>query len=92
LGAKLHQQKKLNNKLIEQIPDDQQYANNDNIAKLVDRFVFVTGSSGLVGSHVIEQLVKEGKKVKALYRSQIPEIPEREKVTGYKVIFSISFC
>jgi nucleoside-diphosphate-sugar epimerase len=81
LGAKLHQQKKLNNKLTEQIPDDQQYANNDNIAKPVDRFVFVTGGSGLVGSHVIEQLVKEGKKVKALYRSKIPEIPAKENVS-----------
>ena len=29
----------------------------------------------MVGSHLIEQLVKDGKKVKALYRSVIPSIP-----------------
>ncbi|MCW3109002.1 MAG: dependent epimerase/dehydratase family, partial [Segetibacter sp.] len=29
--------------------------------------IFVTGGTGLVGSHVIQQLLKEGRKVKALY-------------------------
>lgn len=36
------------------------------------KYVLVTGGTGLVGSHLIEQLVKEGKKVKALYRKKIP--------------------
>ncbi len=36
--------------------------------------ILVTGASGLVGSHLIRQLVKEGKSVRALYRSSIPDI------------------
>jgi nucleoside-diphosphate-sugar epimerase len=35
--------------------------------------ILVTGASGLVGSHLIVQLVQEGKRVRALYRSAIPE-------------------
>lgn len=34
--------------------------------------IFITGASGLVGSHLVKQLVNEGKKVRALYRSSIP--------------------
>ena len=44
----------------------------------------VTGSSGLVGSHVIKQLIKQGKKVKALYRNEIPSIQGKEKVSWVK--------
>jgi nucleoside-diphosphate-sugar epimerase len=47
-------------------------------------YSFVTGGSGLVGSHVIQQLLKEGKKVKALYRNEIPDIAGKEKVTWVK--------
>jgi dihydroflavonol-4-reductase len=36
--------------------------------------ILITGASGLVGSHLATQLVKEGKKVRALYRSSIPAI------------------
>jgi nucleoside-diphosphate-sugar epimerase len=43
--------------------------------------VFVTGGTGLVGSHLITALVKEGREVRALYRSSIPEIEGKEKVT-----------
>jgi len=35
--------------------------------------VLVTGSTGLVGSHLIKELVKQGRKVKALYRNNIPK-------------------
>lgn len=42
--------------------------------------IFVTGGTGLVGSRLIEQLVKKGKGVKALYRTSIPEILGKEKV------------
>ncbi len=34
--------------------------------------VFVTGSSGLVGSHLIKQLVQQDCNIRALYRGQIP--------------------
>lgn len=42
--------------------------------------IFVTGASGLVGSNLIRQLVAEGKKVKALYRKQIPDIADKQHV------------
>ena len=34
--------------------------------------IFVTGATGLVGSHLIKRLVTHDKKIKALYRSEIP--------------------
>ena len=34
--------------------------------------IFVTGGTGLVGSHLIKSLVKEGKKIIAIYRGSIP--------------------
>ncbi len=37
--------------------------------------ILVTGGTGLVGSHLISALVQQGKKVKAIYRSVIPEFP-----------------
>ncbi|GEO11971.1 NAD-dependent epimerase/dehydratase family protein [Segetibacter aerophilus] len=46
--------------------------------------ILVTGGSGLVGSHLIQQLIKEGRNVKGLYRSQIPDIPGKEKVSWVK--------
>jgi nucleoside-diphosphate-sugar epimerase len=37
-----------------------------------DKKVFVTGATGLVGSHLLKELVKQNKNVKALYRREIP--------------------
>lgn len=34
--------------------------------------IFVTGASGLVGSHLITSLLSKGKKVRALYRKAVP--------------------
>jgi dihydroflavonol-4-reductase len=42
--------------------------------------ILVTGGTGLVGSHLIKQLVKQGQPVKALYRSSIPKIEGAERV------------
>jgi dihydroflavonol-4-reductase len=46
--------------------------------------ILVTGASGLVGSHLIKQLVKEGKPVRALYRSSVPEMEDAESVEWFK--------
>jgi nucleoside-diphosphate-sugar epimerase len=41
---------------------------------------FVTGASGLVGSHLIQSLLSKGQAVRALYRSSIPVFKGSEKV------------
>lgn len=46
--------------------------------------IFITGASGLVGSHLVKQLVKEGRKVRAFYRSAIPAIEGAEQVEWVK--------
>ena len=44
----------------------------DQTTYLPDKKTFITGATGLVGTHLIKQLVKPGKKIKALYRTEIP--------------------
>jgi nucleoside-diphosphate-sugar epimerase len=46
--------------------------------------IFVTGGSGLVGSHLIHQLIKKGRKVRAIYRNIIPKFALAEKVEWIK--------
>jgi nucleoside-diphosphate-sugar epimerase len=47
-------------------------------------YVFVTGGTGLVGSHLIVELLQAGKKIKALYRTTVPEIIGGAKVQWVK--------
>ncbi|MCX2738433.1 NAD-dependent epimerase/dehydratase family protein [Pontibacter anaerobius] len=42
--------------------------------------VFVTGSSGLIGSFLIPELLRQGHQVKALFRGQIPAVAGADQV------------
>lgn len=44
----------------------------------------VSGATGLVGSHLISQLIKLGKKVRAIYRSTVPEFEGSAQVEWVK--------
>ncbi len=46
--------------------------------------IFVTGASGLVGSHLIQSLLSKGKKVRALYRQAVPVFPGSEQCDWVK--------
>lgn len=46
--------------------------------------ILVTGATGLVGSHLLQQLSSSGKKLRALYRSTIPTIPNTQNVEWFK--------
>lgn len=46
--------------------------------------ILVTGATGLVGSHLLQQLIQAGHSVKALYRSTIPNIQGTEGVEWIK--------
>jgi nucleoside-diphosphate-sugar epimerase len=46
--------------------------------------IFVTGASGLVGSHLIQSLIDKGLLVRALYRQTIPTFKGAEKVNWIK--------
>ena len=46
--------------------------------------IFVTGASGLVGSHLIQSLIEKGLQVRALYRNNIPKFNGSEKVNWVK--------
>jgi len=46
--------------------------------------IFVTGASGLVGSHLIQSLIEKGMTVRALYRQTIPTFKGAEKVSWVK--------
>jgi nucleoside-diphosphate-sugar epimerase len=46
--------------------------------------ILVTGASGLVGSHLLKQLIHAGHSVKALYRNNIPLIDNTEGVEWIK--------
>ena len=50
----------------------------------IGKKVFVTGATGLLGSHLIARLVKDGYNVAALYRSAIPNTKFSEKVNWVK--------
>ncbi len=46
--------------------------------------IFVTGATGLLGSHLIKALLQKQQPVKALYRSAIPNFENAEKVNWVK--------
>lgn len=46
--------------------------------------ILVTGATGLVGSHLLQQLIKLDKPVRAIYREVVPDISFKEKVQWVK--------
>ena len=52
--------------------------NNNDTNK--DDLILITGATGLVGSHLTEELVRRGKKIRAIYRSSIPSADWAKKV------------
>ena len=46
--------------------------------------IFVTGASGLVGSHLIQSLLAKGKNVRALYRQSVPVFADSEKCEWFQ--------
>jgi dihydroflavonol-4-reductase len=69
--------------MIEQSVDEHA-PNHDEYSVTGKSLVLVTGGTGLVGSYVIQQLIKEGRSVRGLYRSKIPHVPGKEKVQWVK--------
>lgn len=55
------------------------FGEKNNLKKF--NMILVTGATGLVGSHLLYQLVKKGENVKALYRNQ-------DKIKSVKKVFS----
>ena len=47
--------------------------NSDTNNTSSDKTVFITGATGLLGSHLLKELNHQNKKIKALYRSEIPK-------------------
>jgi len=45
---------------------------NTNNLSSKNKTVFITGATGLLGAHLIKELIKQDKKIKALYRTEIP--------------------
>jgi nucleoside-diphosphate-sugar epimerase len=67
------------------VPGDEADLNNPDAQNMNStKYVLVTGGSGLVGSYVIRELLKEGRNVKALYRTNIPELPGKEEILWVK--------
>ena len=46
--------------------------------------ILVTGASGLVGSHLVKELTRQGKTIKALYQNSTPLEAVGEAVTWIK--------
>lgn len=46
--------------------------------------IFVTGGTGLVGSHLINKLTEKGKCVRALYRNVVPDIKNKDGIEWVK--------
>ena len=51
---------------------------------LNSKSIFVTGGTGMLGSHVIQKLIKQHKKVKAIYRNVVPTYEGSQKVEWCK--------
>ncbi len=56
------------------------HTSNTNSPSVDGDMILVTGASGLVGSHLIKELIIQNKKVKAIYRSAIPSFQDSDKV------------
>lgn len=57
---------------------------NDKNTNASNVTILVTGATGLVGSHLVAQLVKLGRQVRAIYRGTLPNFPYANEIEWIK--------
>lgn len=64
--------------------DSSTLMSDSNANPIIRAGIFITGATGMLGSHVVKQLLYGNKNIKALYRTKIPDISSNDKITWIK--------